>query len=301
VLLLAAAACEDSVGGDDSSRVTLLLTDAPGDFEAAVVTISRIYLQGGAASDSTDGRIVLLDEPVTTDLLTLANDVATLVQGVSIPAGSYNELRFVIDGAYIQVETAGGTRVYATPGYAEAPAQVDGTLHCPSCAQSGIKVSFQGQLSLEDDTETLLVDFDVAETFGHQAGNSGQWIMHPSIKAASVEAAASINVSVNLANGVTLPVIGGQVITLAGFSVELRSVDAESGTPGEILALADADHDGNFTVRFSNVLPGQYTLVLRGPLGLTVNTTPAFPRAITVTSGATVAQSFTITAAAASL
>jgi hypothetical protein len=297
-LLCLVASCDSDVDGSESSRLTLLLTDAPGDFEAAVVTISQIYLQG-SASEEEEGeagdRVILLDEPVTTDLLTLANDVATLVDDAIVPAGTYGQLRFVIDGGYIEVETATGTKVYATPGYEEAPEQVDGTLQCPSCAQSGIKVNFAGGLRLDDD-ETLLVDFDVAETFGHQAGNSGMWIMRPSLKAASVAAAASIEVSVGLAAGVSLPPIGGQLLTLAGISVELKSVEAEEETTGELLVLADPDGDGTFTVRFLNVVPGEYTIALKAA-GVTLSTTPGLPLTLEVGSGEDVTASLTITAA----
>jgi hypothetical protein len=290
-------ACEDSMGSTPTSRIRVLLTDAPGDFKAAVVTISQIYLQGSVADDPETGRVVLLDEPVTTNLLTLVNDVASLVEGTSVAAGTYGQMRFVIDGAYIEVETETGTTVYATPGYAAAPAQVDGVLMCPSCAQTGIKVNFTGGLQLEESTETILVDFDVAETFGREAGNSGRWIMRPSLKATSVEAAAAVDVSLTLGSGVTLPSIGGQVLTLAGFQAELRSVAAAEGSPGEILSFTDADANGTFDARYTNVLPGEYVLELRGPAGLTFATSPAFPRTITVESGTPLNSVFTITSA----
>lgn len=184
------AACDGSDpldGSGGNARVTILLTDAPGDVLSAVVTISAIYLQGDDDDgDDEGGRVHLLDEPVTTDLLTLVDDVLLLVDEEAIEAGRYGQLRFVIEGAYIEVETQTGTAVYATPGYDEAPAQVDGTLMCPSCAQSGLKVDFPGGVEI-DDEETLLVDFDVADSFGHQAGQSGMWIMHPTLKGSIIE------------------------------------------------------------------------------------------------------------------
>lgn len=191
IALVLALGCSDENGlGSDEARLTLLLTDAPGDVTAAVVTISSIYLQGSSDEESDDqnGRVYLRTEPVTTDLLTLVDDVATLVDGVVIPAGDYGQIRFVIEGAYLEVETDdGGTEVFATPGYAEAPETVTGELKCPSCSQSGIKVNFQGSLNLEGEDETVLVDFDVSETFGKEAGNSGKWIMQPSLKGSRVE------------------------------------------------------------------------------------------------------------------
>ena len=96
-------------GGD--SKVTIKLTDAPGDFKRAVVTISEVELLGEGANN----RVVLLNEAKTTDLLTLANDTADLVKDATVPSGTYKELRFVITGAFIEVEEAdGSTKIYAS-------------------------------------------------------------------------------------------------------------------------------------------------------------------------------------------
>ncbi|MCI0433609.1 MAG: DUF4382 domain-containing protein [Gemmatimonadetes bacterium] len=300
-LILGAAGCDsDNVNGNDESRLTILLTDAPGDVLEAVVTISEIYLQGGPADAEAGGRVMLRTEPITTDLVTLANDLETLVEAAIVPAGSYGQMRFVIDGAYIKVDGAGGAKVYATAGYDEAPAQVDGNLHCPSCAQSGIKVNFTGNLNLEAETETILVDFDVAGTFGHQAGNSGMWVMNPSLKAARVEAAATVSASLSLGTGVSLPIIGGVTLTLGSFEAELRAADAQDGTTGETVTFTDTDGDGTFTARFTNVLPGDYTVLVHGPAGLTFSTQPSMPMSIDVGSGATVTAVFVVTAAQSS-
>jgi hypothetical protein len=291
-------ACESDVDAPETVRLSVLLTDAPGDFSAAVVTISSIYLQGHATEDEPGGRVILRSEPVTTDLLTLANDFETLVDGVSVPEGLYGQLRFVIDGAYIVVETETGATVYATPDYDAAPAQVDGTLQCPSCAQAGIKVNFVGGLTLGVEDETILVDFDVSETFGHQAGNSGMWIMNPSLKAAAFEDAASIVVSLDLGAGVTLPLLGSALVTLADFRVELRGEDAEAAATGEIAAFTDANSDGQFEVSFSHVVPGNYVLVLHGPPGIFFGTSPALPMNVSIQSSASATADFIITSAA---
>jgi len=300
LLLLSSAACsDDEVVGGDEGEITILLTDAPGDFQAAVVTISAIYLQaaeGDEEEDESDGRVYLRTEPITTDLLTLADDLLTLVDGADVAAGTYGQLRFVIDGAYIEVETASGTDVYATPGYAEAPAQVDGELKCPSCSQSGLKVVVPGGLRVEEET-TLLVDFDVSASFGHPAGNSGMWIMHPTLRAFEIEAAATVTVSLSLGTGVSLPVIGGSAVTLAQLSAEMKSADAEANVPGEVVAFTDLDGNGTFEASFANVVPGDYVILLRGPAGLAFTTSPAFPHALTVGAGADVQAELTLASA----
>jgi hypothetical protein len=185
------AACSDSSGPEGDRRVSVLLTDAPGDILEAHVTIDRIYLQAGDDDTEDNGRVVLMDEPVTVDLLTLQDEMMTLVQNAEIPEGEFGQLRFVISGGYIVVEGEEGTdpRIFATSeDYAELPedAVVSGQLKMPSFSTSGLKVNFVSGLVLDEET-TLLVDFDVEESFGHEAGASGMWVMHPVLKGSVVE------------------------------------------------------------------------------------------------------------------
>lgn len=179
-----ALACDGVTSPRGTGELTLLLTDAPGDVLSAVVTIDQIYLQPSEDSDAQ--RIILRDEDVITDLLTLADSTASLIEGVEIPEGAYGQLRFVISGAYIAVEgeTADDTLYYAsTPDYAALPegVTVDGVLIMPSLAQTGIKVNLPNDAIViaEDGVVVLVVDFDVAQSFGQAAGMSGNWVMTP--------------------------------------------------------------------------------------------------------------------------
>ena len=194
--LLALVACSDS-SGPDTAKLSIMLKDAPGDVLEAVVTIDQVYLQGGSADAEEaapeGSRVNLLSAPVTVDLLTLANEWMTLVGDAEIPAGKYGQLRFVVSGAYLKVEEEGGSRIYATStDYAGLPAgaEVSGSLQAPGFAHSGLKVSFPGGVTVEGETG-LLVDFDVAESFGKQAGQGDRWVMHPVLKGSVVEASAT--------------------------------------------------------------------------------------------------------------
>lgn len=294
-LSLPLAACDSDSGvGADTGRVTVLLTDAPDDVETAVVTISKVYLQGDG------GETVLSDREVTTDLLTLANDVATLVEDVVIPAGTYSQLRLVITGGYIEVENEdGSTSVYATAGYEHVPegVAVDGELHCPSCGQSGLKVNLPGGgVRIQGEEKVLLLDFDVAQSFGRQAGNSGRWVMNPVIKATDFSFSGSIAVTLHLAEGVSLPVIDDVQLTLGAFG--LRMVNA--GESEETLAFTDADGDLVFEAEFKYLIPGEYTVEFVAPEGLTVVTDPVLPLTVEVGSGARVTKEIQITSVAGS-
>ena len=291
-LLTGVLACSDNTA-PGTTQLSVLLKDAPGDIQEAVVTITEVDLVGSNGGQP----VVLSSNEVTTDLLTLASSTATLVQDAVVPAGSYSQLRFKISGGYIKVDNGdGSSSVYATSGYGHVPAgeTVTGTLQMPSEAQSGLKVTLPADaLTLESGQKIILVDFDVAQSFGHEAGASGRWVMHPVITGADIQTTGTAKVSLSLADGVTLPEVNGAAVTLGDFSAVLTGPDAGTHTA----ALTEAN--GTFGATFPYLAPGDYTLSFTGPSGLTFATDPATPIAVTVTSGQPVSAAAVITAATA--
>ncbi|RKG93283.1 DUF4382 domain-containing protein [Corallococcus terminator] len=282
--------------GEDKARVTLKLTDAPGDgIEKAVVTISKVYLKGSVEGEEGKGDVVLLSEPVTTDLLTLANDTADLVTDAEVPAGTYKELRFVITGGYIQVKQDGQSRIFATSAnYEGLPegAQVDGDLQMPSASSSGLKVKFDKDadvtITSDDDQKVILVDFDVAQSFGKEAGNSGKWVMRPIIKGADMRFSGNVEVTLQLGDGLSFPMPG--TTQLSGFSAVLINADGSRETMPFTLAtnsVAVAD--------FKYLLPGDYQVDLVAPTGVSFTTDIARPAATSVSSGVESDVHFTLT------
>jgi hypothetical protein len=281
-------------GGD--GKVTLKLTDAPGDFAAAVVTIEKVTLAGEDASG--EGGVVLFSGKRTVDLLSLANETMDLVTDAAVPSGRYGQLRFVITGAYVAVEEAEGTtRIYATsPDYEGLPegAVVSGALRTPSFATSGLKVNLDGGLTVDGDQHVLLVDFSVAESFGHEAGGSGAWVMHPVIRAGTIGLSGAVEATATLAPEAALP----EGVTLADVVAVLSHTATIEGAPTvveETLPLTDADGDGTFAARFQFLFPGAFELSLRGRDGAALESTPASPVAVTVESGQTESVAFSVT------
>lgn len=288
VAALAAAVlgCGGSQAG--SGKVTVLLKDAPADFRAAVVTVEEVDLVGSS------GTVVLTTTPTTTDLLTLSNDVATLVQGAVVPAGTYTQLRFVISGGYIDVAGA----IYASsPTYAGLPAgaSVAGELRMPSYPKSGLKVILPGDgLTVASDTSVLVVDFDVSQSFGHDAGGSGAWVMHPVVKASPVEQTGSLAVTLGRGAEVSAPADLG----LTDFQAVLTPVGGGDATT---VPLADAgDGTRAATATFVYLAPGEYTLTLQPPASISTFTTePTVPLTVTVAAGQVTSASFQLLSAAA--
>lgn len=286
---LVVAACD---GGTDTDfgTIDILLTDAPGDFVQAIVVIDRIYLQPGDDLNGP-GRVDLMTTPATESLLDLANATADLVSGAEVPAGTYNQLRFVVGDACIEVENdAGGTDIFATSESFTDCGTPTGTLNCPSCEQTGFKVLLDGGLVVTGTQQILLVDFDVGETFGREAGLSGMWVMEPVIKASDITLTGGIDVTLQLATGVTLP---------DGFA--LGDFQATLNTEVVAVAFADGDSDGVFTASFLFLDPadGPFDVGVTGPAGLDYTLDPTAPQSVSLSSGGTETVAYAVTAASA--
>ena len=286
---LALAGCGNTQGPSGTTSLSVVLKDAPGDLQKAVVTISEIDLVGSG------GVQVLMQTPTTTDLLTLATNTATLVQGAEVPSGTYTELRFKITGACIAVDNgAQPSLIYATTGYdaTQCGSGTPGLLQAPSYAQSGLKVTMAANaLSLTGTQKILLVDFDVSQSFGQQAGGSGGWVMHPVVTGGDIQATGSLHTSVQLGSGVTLP----NAATLDQLSAVL--VSGASDTVG-VVALSDSAGTPVFIADFTFLTPASYTLSLKLPSTVaSVTTNPATPEAVVVTSGQQATAALTVTAA----
>jgi hypothetical protein len=289
------AGCDRGPSGPHQpGSLSILLTDAPGDFVKAVVTLERIYLQGGGGEGESGGRVVLMETPTTVDLLELRNVAIDLVEDATVPGGTYGQLRLEISGGFIEVEQAdASTRIYASsPAYAAAQGvTASGSLQMPSYATGGLKiVPPGGALKVDGDQQILLLDFSVAESFGKQAGQSGQWVMTPVIRASDFGLSAAVEFSLSLADGVTLPAVGEPAITLADFQASLDK-------SGDVLVENFQEVDGTFKVTFRFLTPGSYPVAFVAPTGVEVTLDPTFPANVSVTSGSTTRQSFTITGA----
>jgi hypothetical protein len=257
--VIALGACSDSnngVTGTGAGRLSIKLTDAPsGDLKAAFVKINKVVLlRSDADSAVADSTRRLEFTPSTTDYINLLNltggKLLDLLNSASVPEGSYSQLRVVVTDAYV---TLNDGRTFAT-STAVLPSGVTaaGTLKCPSCAQSGYKVSFtNGGLTIAGNS-TVVLDFDAAQTFGHEAGKSGQWIMHPVLRATSTTIRFA-NVTGKVAvkdTTVHIPTCGAQANTLVIFKpLAISGADTLSGV---------VDTTGAFKI--ANVLPGTYTL-----------------------------------------
>jgi Domain of unknown function (DUF4382) len=186
-------------GGGGTGTVSLMLKDAPGGFEKAYVTVSEVYLMGDS------GKVTLSKPKTTTDLALLAGgNSIKLADSVAVPVGKYSELRFVITAACVLVAENGAEVWYASAGAGDdMPAECvaagsgAGTLRMPSYAQSGLKVTMpDAALDVKAESKVILVDFSIPDSFGHDAGGSGAYVMHPVIVGAEITMSGKVTATV---------------------------------------------------------------------------------------------------------
>jgi hypothetical protein len=271
-LMVPLTACD--TGADPAfGSVTVLLTDEPGDLAKAWVTITDIYLQGHAGdSDPAATRVYLLQgADKAHDLLKLANVVAELVMDASVPTGTYGQLRVVMSGGCVVTNDGA---VYSSPSYSHDDCKnPQGTLQMPSFAQTGAKVLLHG-LTVTGGQNVVVLDFDVARSFS--AGESGNYVLTPVIRGATLELTAGVDVTLS-AGDVELP----EGTTLAGFSATLTPEEGDASTQPFL------DMDGVYQAGFRYLMPDNspFTLALNMPDGVDVAVSPASPKIMDLASG----------------
>jgi hypothetical protein len=169
-------ACDsDPAGPGDGARLSIYLTDAPGDVERAWVEIVEISVRSGDDRETFVPEVVGLIE-----LTDLVDELQLLVDDEELEPGDLDEIRLVIGDGVLEAKS-GEVYVLGNPDLPD-DLEATGELQCPSCQQSGIKIKISNDdLELEEGDFALILDFDVAQSFGHRAGNSGRWVMHPVI------------------------------------------------------------------------------------------------------------------------
>lgn len=297
------AACSET-SGPQIAHVSLALTDAPGDVDSVWVEIGEVYLQG------TGGRVTLLDEDDAADLglieLTqLAGATLDLVSDVAIDAGNYGQLRFVVEGAVLETEDGEVFTYQATHPHGAA---ATGSLTCPSCTTTGIKVLLPGDVAnLEAGAHIIVLDFDVSQSFGHDTGGSA-WVMHPVIRGVEIEFSGAVTGTVDVARDgggaplVTIPECPAG--TPRGLSAFVPRAVAETLTDDlgdPVVATAPVDDDGTFG--FPYLYPDDYDLGYVADVevdGSTLTFEATAPGVVTVGDGAQVEVAYIITSAVCS-
>lgn len=266
--VLGLAACGGGGGGGSpaTGTVRMSMIDAQCGYKNVFVNVREVRIQSSpTAGDNDSGWITIPvpNGPKKIDLLTLTNGTLLDLGGATVQAGTYEQLRLVLEDTGNEVVLEGSS----TP----IP------LKTPSAQQSGLKIKAPYTVAPNTTTDFLL-DFDACKSIV-VAGSSGQWILKPVVR--------------------LTPKFTGAIqgfVTTAGTNT---SVSAQLPS-GEIYRTAIVDGTGKFVLPYLE--SGTYTVVITSdarqttvvtsvPVGTTTTTlntsTTALPLATSATSTVT--------------
>ena len=170
VATLVLAACGGGGGGGApaTGTVRMSMIDAQCGYKNVFVNVREVRIQRSpTASDSDAGwiRIPVPNGPKKIDLLSLTNGTLLDLGGATVRAGTYEQLRLVLEDT--------GNEVVLDTGVVQQ-------LKTPSAQQSGLKIKAPYTVAPNTTTDFLL-DFDACKSIV-VAGNSGQWILKPVVR-----------------------------------------------------------------------------------------------------------------------
>lgn len=241
VLAVASLAACGGGGGGDSGTLNLALTDAPScGYDAVNVTIEkiRVHQSDSANPDDPSGwSEIVLNPALRVDLLKLQNGALAELGQVTLPTGSYNQMRLVLADNT-------GTNPFANSVIPTGGTEV--ALKTPSGQQSGVKAKQFNIDIAANQLARFVVDFDACKSVVARGG-SGQYNLKPQLTVLPryVSGVAGV-VHANLANGFT-----NLSLQQDGVVVKATSPDI---TPANF---------GKFMLQ--PVAPGSYTLVMTAP------------------------------------
>jgi hypothetical protein len=239
--------CSDS-SGTGTGLLTVRLTDAPFPFsEVASVDVFVVRVDAKQASSTdadaegdanSDGWVTVATPNALFNLLDLGSGKTVNLGATTIPTGTYQSFRLVLDTDQSSITLKDGTK----------PA-----VFFPSAGQSGIKVILDEPIQLTESGSVMTLDFDIGRSFvmrGNSAANGFNF--KPVVHAVAQDITGSVSGSVhaNSATGAAVPDAAVEVLT-AGSLVG----DTD---PTHVVRSTSSDASGNFRIAF--LLPGTYEL-----------------------------------------
>ncbi|MCE7055361.1 DUF4382 domain-containing protein [Algoriphagus sp. AGSA1] len=226
LLAIAGISCtsDDDNPAAGAARVNFYLVDAPANFDEVWVEVLavRIKMDDDVSDEDESGWLEInYDNSQALNLLELTGGNSELLGTEDLPAGEIDQLRLILgeDNYVIQ----NGERF---------------ELKTPSAQQSGLKIKIneyiEGGMSYD-----LVIDFDVARSIV-TAGNSGNIILKPVLRAYMEKAAAGIS-------GQVLPLDAQPVqVTISNGENQYNTYVDENGN-----YVINGMDDGTYSVTFS--------------------------------------------------
>jgi hypothetical protein len=188
-LMIGMIALLPSCSSDDdnpmqSGQVKVYITDAPVDdanVEAVVISVNKIEMNGPRGWEP----VKEFDTPFSINILDYQNGKSYFVTDANVTAGAYTEARFVLNA-----DTDMNATVTNPPCFIRYKDGSKQPLFIPSGTTSGYKAKGTVEVVANSTTEVTL-DFDARRSIV-EAGNSGKFILKPTVRLVANTVAAKV-------------------------------------------------------------------------------------------------------------
>lgn len=256
-----------SGGGGASSggvgTVSISLTDAMSNkFNAVYVTIEDVQVntKGNGNGNNSWKSTIAPNLPKTFNLYDLTNGVREKIGIADLASGPYTQMRLIIG---TMPDNSINILSEAHP-YANYVIDTDNNyqeLKIPSGIQTGIKIVHGFTIS-KDQTTELVLDFN-AEKSVVVAGNSGNWLLKPTIKVGSIKELSIIRgkVTSDGTNGIPDALVSVQVFDGTSFddkdkvTVQTSTITGSSGNFSVFITPLDTGDEYNLVIYADGKIP----------------------------------------------
>jgi len=249
-ILMFAACGGGGSGSSGTGTLSLSLSDATTDqYNAVYVTIEEVQVH----KDEGRNWQVVASPNKTFNLLELVNGVREELGVTELETGHYTQMRLIIG----ETRDNGINLLSESHPYGSYIIDRSDTYHelkIPSGLQTGVKIVHGFDIN-ENQTTELILDFDASRSIV-RAGNSGQWLLKPTVKVLDTGACSIISGTVTTAID-TDELLEGVLV-----SAQIYNSDADDPKDEVVVeASTITDEEGSYKIFLQ---PGTYNLVAYG-------------------------------------
>ncbi len=250
----------------EKGTLTLYLADATTNYQAVYVTVSEVQVcmsgngeegEGapGEEGEHEEGWITVAEPGQTYNLLELVNGVMAELGTTELETGYYTMLRMILGDNPDDAENLLGFS-HPYPNYIITGSGEEIALFVPSGYQTGIKLVSGFDIVAGASTE-LVLDFDASRSVV-KAGQSGKYLLKPTIKVVDSISRADVNGAVSDPDGEGIP---GAIVSAQIY--DAGDADAGIDPVVEVFTSTQTGDDGNYRLYLP---PGDYHIVAyKGP------------------------------------